>query len=446
MEQGKSKPPLLRRFAANTGWLVAQNVFQYMLSAVVGILAARYLGPENYGVLGYGVSLMALFTPLCTLGIDSIQIPAMIESPEKTGEIIGTATALRGASSVLSILGITAIATLTKPGDTVLIVVTALQSLQLLFQMFDSFRLWFQKELMSKYTAIGSVVGNIACSVWRIALLARGASVEWFALTSVVQMMTNYLVVLPLFARKARLRLSFSWQTGKRLLGSGYHFILSGLTVAVSNYSGRLLLSYLLGETMLGYYNAATTVAMMWIFVPQAVVDSATPVLLEIKRGDPDAFLPRFQAVHLLLFLVGTAAGLGLTVLAPWIIDFLYGVKYAPAAGVLRIVAWIGLLSSIGIARGIWVLAEHKEKYVKYYCLIAAVTSIVANYAGIRLWGLAGAAVACVLTGLVQALIAPCLFRGSRQFTLDYFGSFGRIGVLTDLLKDWAKRGKGNDG
>ena len=42
-----SNNPLRRRFAANTGWLIAQSVFQYVLSAVIGIIAARFLGPAN---------------------------------------------------------------------------------------------------------------------------------------------------------------------------------------------------------------------------------------------------------------------------------------------------------------------------------------------------------------------------------------------------------------
>ena len=36
--------------------------------------------------------------------------------------------------------------------------------MQLILQSFDALRLWFQMKLMSKYTAIGSIIGNIACS------------------------------------------------------------------------------------------------------------------------------------------------------------------------------------------------------------------------------------------------------------------------------------------
>lgn len=438
----RADSPLLKRFAANTGWLVAQNVFQYILSAVIGILAARYMGPGNYGVLGYGASLMAMFLPLCTLGIDGVQIPAMLDAPEKQGEIVGTALLLRLTSSALSILCIVALVRVLEPDNKLLLVVTALQSLQLLFQMFDAFRLWFQMELLSKYTAIGSAVGNLACSAWRIALLIRGASVEWFALTSVVQMLTNYLFVVPMFFARAKLRLSFSFAAAKALLGRGYHFILSGLTVAITNYFGRILLANQLGETALGYYNAASAIALLWIFVPQALVDSATPVLLETKKHNPDAFTPRYQAVHLAVFGIGALAAVGLAVLAPWVVTFLYSETYLPAAPLLRVLSVTGLLTSVGVSRGIWVLAEDKLKYVKYYCGIGAAASVLFNTAGIALFGMTGAAYAAVLTGLVQAFGAPLLFPGTRAFTAQYFGSFRQARRLIAELLGREKDGK----
>lgn len=445
MKRGAEGGREFKRFAKNTGWLVAQNVFQYVLSAVIGILAARYMGPSNYGVLGFGASLMAMFLPLCTLGLDSVQIPAMIAEPERTGEFIGTSLALRGASSALSIMAIAALTALLKPNNPLMLLVTVLQSLQLLLQMFDSFRLWFQMNLLSKYTAIGSVIGNTACSVWRIVLLMRGASVEYFALTSVIQMLTNYFFVIPMFFYRAKLKLSVSLDAAKLLLSKGYHFILSGLTVAITNYYGKVLLGYQLGEAPLGLYNAASSVALMWIFVPQAIVDSAMPVLLKTKREQPLCFTERLQTVYLAVTLIGVLAGLGLTVLSRFVIDFLYGEAFLGAASLLRILAWTGLLSSIGVARGIWVLAEEKHRYVKYYCGIGAASSVILSSVGVWLYGAPGAAVAAVVTGVVQALIAPLFFKETRCFTMDFLGSFRRAPELMTMLKRRIKNGEGNN-
>lgn len=108
----------------------------------------------------------------------------------------------------------------------------------------------------------------------------------------------------------------------------------------------------------------------------------------------------------------------------------------------LAILAWSGLFTSIGESRGIWVLAEEKMQYVKYYCAISAVCSIALNSAGVAVLGMRGAAIAALITGLIQALIAPLLFPGTRAFTRQYLAAFTKIPTLISLVKERLKHGK----
>ena len=434
----KTDNPILKKFAANTGWLVAQNVFQYVLSAVIGIIAARYMGPSNYGVLSYGAAMMTLFSPLCTLSLNDVQIPCMIDEPQDTGKIIGSAIVMRLVSTFLSIGALLLLVSLMKPGDTLVLVVTGLQALQLIVQVCDAFRLWFQMKLLSKYTAIGSVIGNIACSVWRILLLVDGASVEWFALTSVIQMLANYLFVLPMFAKLSHVRLGVSKECMQRLWKRGYQLILAEVTIVVANRIGTVLLGNMLDETAVGVYNAGLNIAMMWLFVPQAFVDSANPVLLATNKNNPEAFWPRYQVLLLTITCISVLAGIGISILAPWIVDFLYGPKYAASANVLRVVCWVGIFSSIGTARNIWTLAKEKQKYVKYFCMVSAVSSILLNTVLIRLMGLMGAAVAILLVNVIQALVAPLFWKESREFVTYYLKGFQKAPEMLQYIKDFA--------
>lgn len=441
----KSDNPILKRFAANTGWLVAQNVFQYMLSAIIGILAARYMGPSNYGILGYGAAMMALFSPFCTLGINDVLIPCMVDEPDDTGKLIGTALVMRLVSTALSIGAMLLLVAIMKPNNKLMLVVTALQSLQLIIQTCDVFRLWFQMKLMSKYTAIGSVVGNIACSVWRVALLKKGASVEWFALTSVIQMLANYLFVLPMFAKLSKIRIGFSKEAMRRLWNRSYQLILAGLTIVLANRVGAVILSNMLGDTPLGVYNAALNIAMMWVFVPQAFIDSATPILMQTNKDNPDQFWPRYQVLMMTVLAICVLAGCGIFVLAPWIVDFLYGPTYAASAPLLRVLGWIGVFTSIGTARNIWTLAKNKQKYVKYFCMVSAATSIVLNICLIKLWGAMGAAVSIVLVNVVQSLISPLFWKESREFVTGYFSGFAMLPEVFRQAKALLKRKDDHD-
>ena len=50
----------------NAGWLIGGRIVQMGLSLIVGVLTARYLGPDNYGLISYGGAYVAFF-PLCVI-------------------------------------------------------------------------------------------------------------------------------------------------------------------------------------------------------------------------------------------------------------------------------------------------------------------------------------------------------------------------------------------
>ena len=45
----------------NASWLIIGRVVQMILSFVVGIFTARFLGPSNYGLINYGLAFVTLF-------------------------------------------------------------------------------------------------------------------------------------------------------------------------------------------------------------------------------------------------------------------------------------------------------------------------------------------------------------------------------------------------
>ena len=63
----------------NSYWIIGAQIFQMILSFIVGAISARYLGPENYGTLNYTASFVAFFSTIVTLGMDSVVISKIIK-------------------------------------------------------------------------------------------------------------------------------------------------------------------------------------------------------------------------------------------------------------------------------------------------------------------------------------------------------------------------------
>ena len=95
--------PTKEKVVRNVVWAVTGKVVTLLGSLLVGIFIARYLGPEQYGLMSYVMSYVALFQVLASFGMDQIEIREESKTPEEKDKIIGTAFALKIGFAAITI-------------------------------------------------------------------------------------------------------------------------------------------------------------------------------------------------------------------------------------------------------------------------------------------------------------------------------------------------------
>ena len=45
----------------NTLWIMVEKIVQLVISLIVGMISARYLGPANYGMINIGAAYVSIF-------------------------------------------------------------------------------------------------------------------------------------------------------------------------------------------------------------------------------------------------------------------------------------------------------------------------------------------------------------------------------------------------
>lgn len=403
--------------AHNAFWLIAARIYQMAVNLLVSMLTARWLGPSNYGLINYAASMTAMFTSLCTLGINSILVNELLKDETKQGEILGSAIGLRLLSSLLSVITIVALTAALNPREQTTILVVLVYSLSLTFQTVDSLNYWYQAKLRSKTTAIISAVGYTVTSVYRILLLVSRRSVIWFAASHLVEY--GLVAVLLLSAYRAdsekTQKLRFSLRTGSSLLRKSYHFILSGVMVAVYGQMDRIMLKSMLDEAAVGYYSAALSVTNMWPFVLAAIIDSVKPSVLKQYHVNTEAFERQLAQLYGIILYISFAAGAAITLLSKPIILILFGKSYLPARSVLCILCWDTAFAYLGVARSIWLVPQGKQKYEKYIAASGAVCNLALNGILIPVWGIGGAALATLLTQIITNFVVGFFFPEIRR-------------------------------
>ena len=87
-----------------------------------------------------------------------------------------------------------------------------------------------------------------------------------------------------------------------------------------------------------------------------------------------------------------------MTILAPFIVQILYGRDYEPSILALQIIVWYTTFSYMGSVRNVWILGQGKQKYLWILNLGGALANVLFNFVLIPLWGIYGAALSSLIT------------------------------------------------
>ena len=398
----------------NASWLISGKVIQMILSLVIGIITARYLGPSNYGLISYGSAWVAFFSALSNLGINSVIVKELIDYPKEQGKAMGSALVLRLISSILSAIMIIGLVCIIDHDENTTIIVVALCSVGTIFNTFELINYWFQSQYKSKITAITTLIAYVAMSIYKVFLLIMGKGVEWFAFATSIDYIVVAVLLLYAYKKHNGQRFQFSFEKAKRILNNSYHYILSSMMIAIYGQTDKLMLKQMLNESEVAYYSTAVAICGMWVFVLSAIIDSVYPTIISLHGKDTFAFEKKNRQLYSIVFYVSTFVSIMIVLLGDWAVVLLYGKAYAPAAIPLKIVTWYTAFSYLGVARNAWIVSEGKQRYLKYMYFGAAILNVLLNYMFIPWLGAAGAAIASLTTQIFTSLILPMCFKEMR--------------------------------
>jgi len=387
------------KIAINASWIITVRIVQAILALIINMLTARFLGPSNYGLINYAASIVAFATPIMSLGFANVLVQEYVNHPEEEGKILGTSILLSFFSSLVCIGGVFTFTLIADAGQEITNIVVLLYSLILIFQAFELIQYWYQAKLLSKYMAIVSLVAYILVSVYKVVLLILKADIYLFAIANSIDYLLIALLLFVVYKKLGGQRISFSGEIGKRMFAKSRHYIVSSLMVTIFAQTDKIMLKQMIDESAVGYYSAAVSCAGMTSFVFVAIIDSFRPVIFEHKKNkDETGYELNIERLYSIVIYLALLQSLAMTILAPFIIQILYGNDYQPSVLALRIIVWYTTFAYMGSIRNVWILGEGKQKYLWLLNLGGAITNVVLNFILIPVWGIYGAAAASLIT------------------------------------------------
>ena len=245
----------IKRVTSNSIWLLLESIITMLISLVVGMISARYLGPNNYGLINKFIPFISLANSICTFGMQSI-ITREVSRTQDDGRvslIIGSAVRFRLLLSAVAFIAINLYALYcAKSGTELLLWISIIQSVALLFNVYEIFTYWFHARLLSKYLAIATVCASVIIGAWKVMLLIFKADVIFFAMSTTMQSIIMFVIILLFFKKNFKVRLSSDKDTTRFLIKDSYHLLLTSLGVAIYGQIDKIMIGAQLNATALG--------------------------------------------------------------------------------------------------------------------------------------------------------------------------------------------------
>lgn len=410
----------LQRVIGNAGWLFADRILRMLVGFLVGIWIARYLGPEQYGILNYAGAFVFIFTIVSTLGLEGLAVRDIVREPDHKNEILGTVLLLRISGGLLLVLITATSIHFIRPNDGLVAELVLLISITQVFQAFDAIDCWFQANVTSRYTVIAKAIVLLALTAVRIALVIAKVPLVAFAWAIAGEALLGALAMLMAYhisgQRMAQWRIRLD--RVKRLLAEGWPLIFSGFVITIYIRIDQVMLGQMTGFGDVGAYSVAVRLLEVWYVIPVVLTASIFPAIIRSKDLDNAVYEARIQRLYDSMVWMAIAIALPISLLAPFLVKWLYGSAYASAGPVLALLSWMAIWVFFGVARQKWLFAENALKAGMAVEIAGCVLNVLANLVLIPRFGTIGAAIASLMAATGANLIVAIFSRSIRHSLL----------------------------
>lgn len=408
--------PDLVKIVDNIGWLFIDKILRMGVGLFVGVWIARYLGPDQFGLLNFALAFTGLFGAIAALGLQGIVVRDIVRDPESARLTLGTAAVLQLIGGLLSYLLILGAIAYLRPDDALARSIVAILGSITLLQAGQIAVYWFESQVQSKYTVWVQNGAFLVFAAIKVGLIFQQAPLIAFVWAMLAEAVVVALILLIVMGWRgpALSSLRISVERGVTLLGDSWPLILSAIAVTVYMKIDQLMLGQMIGDEAVGIYSAAVRISEVWYFIPMVIVASVFPAILEAKKRSETQYYALLQRLYDLMVIISVSVAVPMTFLATPIVTLLFGEAYSESGPVLAIHIWASVFVFLGVASSKWFLTENRQMLSLQRTVLGAIANVVLNLWLIPSYGPFGAAIATVISQLIAAWLFDFIQANTR--------------------------------
>lgn len=400
----------------NLFWAVLGKVVQLISGLIVGIIIARYLGPERYGLMNYVISYVFLFQTFAIFGLDQIEIREEARGEQPYQKIIGTAFGLKVMFSILFMAIVSLTSWLTDAdGYTTLLV--AIYSLTIVLNSFGVIRNYFFAIVQNEYVVKSEIARTAVGIIIKLLLLASHANLTWFIVAYAfdgVLLSTGYFVAYQAKVGSVR-EWTFSSRYARFLLKESFPLLLTSAAVIVYQRIDQVMIGQMIDKEAVGFFAVASRFVEVLLFIPMMLTQTITPLLVKAREESQAVYEQKAQQFMNLSVWLSLLASALTACLAYWLVTLTFGQAYLPAVAVLQVMAFKAAATALSSTAGAMLVTEGLQRLAIFRDGVGCLVCVVFNYLLLPRYGIIAAAFVAIASTVAAGYLADAVIPAYRH-------------------------------
>ncbi len=398
----------------NSFWLAINEGISKLAKLVLLIYVARILGATDYGKFTFALAFVSLFLIFFDFGLAQITTREFSREKEKENEFpsLFSLKLILGLGTLPLILIVSFFITPSLLIQKIIWILAVCFFIEGLFEILVAF---FRARQKMEYEAFVKTLESL--------ILVGVGLFTLFYCPSIINLSYSYLFgafvalifALVIFHFKFQ-RISFNWNKSvwKKYLYISWPLGLVAILSTIYNQIDSVMMGYWGMITETGWYNAAYRIVWPTLIPISLISVSFFPVLSRCFKESKEKLQKAWDYQNEIMIFLAIPLTVGGVILAPKIIDFIYGSSFVPSILAFQIlITTSGIMFLYNAFYQVLVVVD-QQKNIFWAVLAGAIINIILNIILIPKFSLYGAAVATVIA---QILVFFLLFRFTLKFT-----------------------------
>jgi O-antigen/teichoic acid export membrane protein len=383
----------------NMIWLFIGGIVSSLLSVILSISIARFLGAYIFGGYSFVVAFIALLTIFLDLGYETLLIRDVAKEKLKATTYVNNIIGLRLILSILIFIFVVLFINIVNFPENIKLLMYLFSVSQIILSLSNIFRVTFRAFERMDYEAEVNIFTNILRCSGGLLLLFLGYSITEIALlflfTAMIDLFISFLICEKKFVKiKTKFDFMFFKDTIKIALPIGVVAIFGVIYVRIDS----VMLGFMKGDTIVGWYNAAYNLVLGFSPVPILFMNALLPFMSYTYVKSNNTLRDVYEKSFKFLFVFGLPITIGIFFLSDKFIILFYGQNFLNSVTALRVLSFDVLLKFLYLCLWYVLISVNKQNQLAIGAGISALLNVILNLILIPGLSLVGSSIATIIT------------------------------------------------